>query len=121
MCSLMQAPLSQLKRKVFKAFLVMAILAKLNRNGTSSGYDVIKHFHTNFGISTSASTVYNLLSNLEKDELVASELQSNIKVYSLTKKGERQLNQVRENLNEIQDFIKALLNTENTTNQQNQT
>ena len=115
----MQA-LSKLEKKVFKAFLETAVLAKLNQTSTSSGYDVIKHFHTNFGISTSASTVYNLLSNLEQDELVASELRSNIKVYSLTKKGKRQLNQVRENLNEIQDFIKALLNTENITNQQNQ-
>lgn len=116
---LIKAPLVQLKKRIFKAFLEIAVLAKLSKSNKSSGYEVIKHFHTKFGISTSASTIYNILSKLEEDELVASELQSRIKVYSLTKKGERKLNQAKDNMNEIQDFIKTLLNTEITTNQQN--
>lgn len=109
---MIQAPLRQLKKKIFKAFLEMVVLAKLNDNSETSGYEIIKHCHTKFGISTSASTVYNILSKLEEEELVTSNLQSRIKVYSVTKKGERKLKQVVNNMNEIDAFIKTLLNIE---------
>ena len=115
---MIQAPLGQLKKNVFKAFLETVVLVKLKISSTSSGYEIIKYCHTKFGISTSAITIYGILSRLEEEGLVTAELQSRIKLYSLTKRGERELNQVRNSLNEIQDFIKTLLDVEDTTTKQ---
>ena len=80
------------------------------------GYQIITKIRKNFGVYFGPSTVYPLLSTLEKKGFVKSEWNMNAerprKIYSLTSNGQNMLNFTADSLNLICRKIAIQTNTE---------
>jgi DNA-binding PadR family transcriptional regulator len=86
----------------------MLILAEL-QNKSLSGYDIIGLVHKRFNVLVSSGTVYSLLYSLEREGLVASDLESRKRVYNLTDKGKQTLETVERANEEINDLVQTLI------------
>jgi DNA-binding PadR family transcriptional regulator len=86
----------------------MTILARLE-DKAMSGYEVTTVFMKKFGAATSTSTVYATLYAMERNGLVKGSYSKRSRVYKLTEKGKKTLEDARNNIQEIQAFIKNLL------------
>jgi DNA-binding PadR family transcriptional regulator len=94
----------QVSTKLMKGLLDLIILQFLN-NEPMHGYQIITKIRKNFGVYFGPSTIYPLLSNLEKKGYVGSEWNMNFdrprKVYKLTNNGQNMLNFTEDSLNLI--------------------
>jgi DNA-binding PadR family transcriptional regulator len=101
--------LKELHKRILKAFMDMAILAKMIEGNPVSGYDITAFFHRKFGTLVSSGTVYSVLYSMERDGLVEGVWNQRKRVYRLTEKGEKTIKNVLGSVGEIQSFIKILL------------
>jgi DNA-binding PadR family transcriptional regulator len=94
----------EVSTKLMKGLLDLIILQFLNTQ-PMHGYQVITKIRKNFGIYFGPSTIYPLLSTLEKKGFVKSEWNMNYerprKIYSLTCNGQNMLDFTEESLNLI--------------------
>lgn len=94
----------EVSAKLMKGLLDTIILQFLNAE-PMHGYQIITKIRKNYGVYFGPSTVYPLLSTLEKKEFVRSEWNMNYerprKIYSLTSKGQDILDFSEESLNLI--------------------
>ncbi len=94
----------EIQTKLTKGLLDMIILQFLDQE-PMHGYQLITKIRKNFGVYFGPSTVYPLLSNLEKKGYVTStwnmEYERPRKIYALTKDGETVLNFTEGSLNII--------------------
>lgn len=85
--------------------LLDLIILQFLKNEPMHGYQVITKIRKNFGVYFGPSTIYPLLSTLEKKGYIDSEWNMNYerprKVYRLTDNGQRMLNFTEESLNLI--------------------
>ena len=90
--------------KLMKGLLDLIILQFLNTE-PMHGYQVITKIRKNFGVYFGPSTIYPLMSTLEKKGYIDSHWNMNFerprKVYSLTKEGHNMLNYTEDSLNMI--------------------
>lgn len=100
--------LEKLHRRLIKSFMDILILAELE-NRPMSGYATIAFIHNKFGVLVSAGTVYSLLRSLERDEMIKAWIDKSKRIYTLTKKGKKTINAIRNANNEIQNILKDLL------------
>lgn len=98
---------NNVREKILKAFLDTAILARLE-DMSMNGYDLTAFFMKKFGATISTSTVYSTLYSMERNGLVIGRYSRRSRVYELTEKGKKTLEDSRNRLEGIQDFIKAL-------------
>ena len=78
--------LNKLKSRVIKSFLDIIILSRL-KNGSASGYDIIRHIINENGILLSSGTVYAVLYSLERKGYITGSWNSRKRVYSITLEG----------------------------------
>jgi PadR family transcriptional regulator PadR len=94
----------EVSTKLMKGLLDMIILQFLSTE-PMHGYQIITKIRKNFGVYFGPSTVYPLLSTLEKKGYVNSTWNMNFerprKIYSLTTNGQSMLNFTEESLNLI--------------------
>jgi PadR family transcriptional regulator, regulatory protein PadR len=94
----------QIQTKLTKGLLDIIILQIIN-DQPMHGYQVITRIRKNFGVYLGPSTVYPLLSTLEKDGYLKSEWNMHAerprKVFTLTKEGTAVLNFAQGSLNRI--------------------
>ena len=94
----------EVSTKLMKGLLDMIILQFLNTE-PMHGYQIITKIRKNFGVYFGPSTVYPLLSTLEKKGYVNStwnmDFERPRKIYSLTTNGQSMLNFTEESLNLI--------------------
>jgi DNA-binding PadR family transcriptional regulator len=105
----------EVSTKLTKGLLDLIILQFLNTQ-PMHGYEIITKIRKNFGVYFGPSTVYPLLSTLEKKGFVKSEWNMNAerprKVYSLTSNGQNMLDFTEDSLNLICRKIGTQTNTE---------
>lgn len=98
----MREPIKRLKKKVRKENLWLFILKLLTR-GKRYGSEIRKKVKERFGFWIGNVTAYKVLYLLEKDDYVTSEKEGRKKYYSITDKGEEQLEKAK-------NFLKEVLN-----------
>ncbi|MDG6221765.1 MAG: PadR family transcriptional regulator [Candidatus Bathyarchaeota archaeon] len=98
----------KLRRRTIKTFMDMLILGELQEKPLS-GYDIIGLIHKRFNVLVSSGTVYSLLYSLERDGLVAADLDSRKRVYTLTDKGKKTLETVGRAHGEINGLVQNLI------------
>lgn len=76
-----------------KTFLDLIVLAMLNET-PSHGYQIIADLHITFGVLLSPGTLYPLLYNLEKENLVKVKVMGRKKLYFLTLKGRNKVSHI---------------------------
>jgi PadR family transcriptional regulator PadR len=98
----------QIQTKLTKGLLDMIVLEFLNQQ-PMHGYQVITKIRKSFGVYFGPSTVYPLMSSLEKKGYIKSQwnmlTQRPRKVYTLTKDGETVLNFAEGSLNLIRKTL----------------
>jgi DNA-binding PadR family transcriptional regulator len=98
---------NNVREKILKAFLDTAILARLEAK-SMNGYDITTFFMKNFHATISTSTVYSTLYSMERNGLIEGTYYRRSRVYELTEKGKKTLEDSRNMLEGMQDFIKTL-------------
>jgi len=98
---------NNVREKILKTFLDTAILARLE-DKAMNGYDLTTFFMKKFGAAISTSTVYSTLYLMERNGLIKGRYNRRSRVYELTEKGKKTLEDSRNKLERIQVFIKAL-------------
>jgi len=86
----------------------MLVLAELQEKPLS-GYDIITLIHKKFNVLVSSGTVYSLLYSLERKGLVNAEMEQRKRVYTLTDKGEKTLENVGRANGEINGLVHNLI------------
>ncbi len=103
--------LKEMERNMIKSFLDTIILANLSNSDYWSGYDVIDFIHDKFGFLMSSGTVYSLLYSMERNGLIKSTSVRRKRVYTLTDKGRKTISVLLKSKEEIQRFMRNLINT----------
>ncbi|RLG49374.1 MAG: hypothetical protein DRO00_10050 [Thermoproteota archaeon] len=99
----------EMRERIVKGFLDIAIMAKLREGNPMSGYDVIAFVHEEFGILLSSGTVYSVLYSMERNGLVRGMWTKRKRVYKLTGRGEEIIKAVLNLIEEIQKTVKLLI------------
>jgi DNA-binding PadR family transcriptional regulator len=98
----------KLRRRTIKTFMDMLILGELQEKPLS-GYDIIGLIHKRFNVLVSSGTVYSLLYSLERDGLIAADVDSRKRVYNLTDQGKKTLETVGRANGEINGLVQNLI------------
>jgi DNA-binding PadR family transcriptional regulator len=78
----------ELKEEVLKSHLDIFILTSISNYGELSGYDLLLHFRSKFGINISVGTIYSRLYALDRKRLIDGKTKTSAaRKYALTKKG----------------------------------
>jgi len=104
-----QKTLNPFCERILKAFMDIAILAKMIKDSPLSGYDAILYFHSRFGFHVSPGSVYSSVYQMEREGLIESQRSSRKRVYTVTEKGREIVNEALNAMNEINSFFKMLL------------
>jgi DNA-binding PadR family transcriptional regulator len=99
--------LKDMHERTIKNFLDLIILKELRTNANISGYDIITVFEKRFHMHFSPGSVYSILRGMQQKGLLAIGLDHGRKVYSLTKLGEEEAENVQRNLDKILFIIKS--------------
>lgn len=99
---------NNIRERILKAFIDMAILARLD-DKTMNGYEITVLFLKSYGTAISTSTVYSTLYAMERNELIKGNYSKRSRIYELTEKGKKTLEDTRNTAEDIQAFIKTLL------------
>lgn len=100
--------LKELRVKMIKSFMEIFILAQL-RMKAMSGYDIIASIHKVFGIMVSPGTVYTRIYRMERDGLIEGNTDEKKRIYMLTEKGEKIIEDVLNAKKPILEFIDEFL------------
>ncbi len=104
----------EVSNKLMKGLLDLIILQFLSTQ-PMHGYQIITKIRKNYGVYFGPSTIYPLLSTLEKKDFVKSQWNMNSerprKMYNLTTNGQNMLNFTEESLNLICRKISSTANT----------
>lgn len=77
-----------IERRIISRFMDLLILSILDHDGSEiSGYDLIKYFHSKFGLLMSAGTVYSCMHAMEREDLLKGKYNGKKRVYTLTQHG----------------------------------
>lgn len=99
---------------MFKAFIKLNVLKELDEVSLS-GYDLMK-FLGQFGEKPSPGYIYPLLNDLETKGFISVKQDNRRKIYSLTKKGKKLLDELQKNrqdmLRKMTKFWKAIADRE---------
>ncbi len=99
---------------LLRGALRLLILALLE-DSIMQGYQIVKNVETLLGKRPSLSTVYTILSNLERDGLIKSLWKEETKRYTITERGRRILKDIRRRSKDrILRIILRILKVENT-------
>ena len=96
--------------RLLNCFLDKVILNQIEKQALS-GYDLITYIFKSYGILLSPGTVYATLYSLERDGLVRSSSRGRKKVFSLTERGKKTLEVVRNSI-DLKNFLMKLIHDE---------
>jgi DNA-binding PadR family transcriptional regulator len=94
--------------RFLKEFMDILIMVKM-RQGETSGYDILTHFHEKFDLLVSPGTVYSVLYAMERKGLIRARGDDRKRVYTLTTKGEATIKAIRESSEVLENFLTRLL------------
>jgi len=88
----------------FKGYLKLMIL-RILKDGAMNGYELMKTIAKKTGSKPSAGSIYPLLEELRKKRIVQVKSMKRKKIYTLTKTGKLQLNDVEKKKHELLDAV----------------
>ncbi|MEM3550402.1 MAG: PadR family transcriptional regulator [Candidatus Bathyarchaeia archaeon] len=95
-------PHTPFNEKITKGLIDIIVLQHLSLQ-PMHGYQIMAEIRQNYGVQMSPSIMYLLLNTLEKQKLIIGEWDINSehsrKIYKITGKGQKLLNQIKESLN----------------------
>jgi DNA-binding MarR family transcriptional regulator len=94
-----------LNQKTIKSFMDMIILNHLKNNPLVSGYEIMMYLHKKFDVLVSPGTIYSALYSLERHNLVEANNDQGKRTYRLTKKGEREIHSMKDNIDAVLSSI----------------
>lgn len=94
-----------IQKRFVRNFIDLLILLEISRSPFISGYDIIVTFQKRFNLFISPGTVYLTLYRLERDGLIRGEDRRRKRVYALTPKGEKFV----ENISALQENFNLIL------------
>ena len=103
-----------LETRIIKSFVDILILRYLKMNEESSGYEILKHLHSDFDVLFSPGTVYHAIYVLERKNLIRSDGDCNGCIYTLTEEGEKSLSDTVESSLQIQNLVSNILSRDQT-------
>jgi DNA-binding PadR family transcriptional regulator len=98
-----------LETRIVKIFTDIIILKYLKNNPLTSGYQILRHLHAQFGILFSPGTVYQEIYRLERKCLINGINEDNARTYCLTTKGEKTLLFAAKSSNQISGLVSSIL------------
>ncbi len=98
----------EVRVRVIRNFMDLFILDVL-KSREMSGYDFISLIHRRFDVLVSSGTVYTLLYSMERKGLIKGRSVDRKRVYTLTEKGKKSIQQVEKSNGAIQVVLKNLI------------
>lgn len=89
--------IAELDVRLIQDFIDILILKVLSKNGSATGYSLIRYFHQRYHIRVASGAVYSKLYWLERQGFLEAASDGRRRVYGLTKKGEEYLDTIRTN------------------------
>ena len=86
----------------------IVIMVKM-KEGETSGYDILTHFHEKFDLLVSPGTVYSVLYSMERNGLIKARGVDRKRLYTLTPKGEATIKAVNDSSEALESFLGRLL------------
>ncbi len=83
----MEKILKEMKKRIVKSFLDIAIIVILKENENLNGYEIIYQMRKKFGILISAGTMYSTLYALERQQFIKGLKHSRSRTYKLASEG----------------------------------
>ncbi len=100
--------ISEMRASLIKHFLNVVISTELRKSGSMSGYDIVRYIHETHDIPISPGTVYSLLYSLERRQIVTGTWSDGKRIYSLTQKGEKAINEILQSKEELLKLVELL-------------
>lgn len=94
-----------LQKRLVRNFIDLLILLEISRSPLISGYNIVVAFQRKFNLFISPGTIYLTLYKLERDGLIKGEDRKRKRVYTLTSKGKRFI----ENVSALQENVAFIL------------
>jgi len=101
--------LEKMYRRLVKSFMDVIVLAELKNGRPMSGYDIIGFIHDKFHILVSSGTVYSLLYSMEREGLIEGRWAKRKRVYTLTERGNREIEALLNANDRIRGLLTSLL------------
>jgi len=79
------------------------------KEGETSGYDILTHFHEKFDLLVSPGTVYSVLYSMERKGLIKAHDVDRKRLYTLTLKGEATIKAINDSSDALESFLGRLL------------
>lgn len=98
----------ELRERIVRNFLDIAVLAELKKGHLMSGYDVIGFLNDKFHLMMSSGTVYNTLYALEREGVIEGQPMGKRRVYKLTDKGEEMIDTILSSYEQIENVVASL-------------
>jgi DNA-binding PadR family transcriptional regulator len=98
----------ELRKRLVKSFMDVIILRELKTRGVLSGYDVIAYIHKKFDLLMSPGTAYSLLYSMQRRGLIKNTVEGCKKVYKITEKGQKMLNDILRCEEEIRQLVNSI-------------
>jgi DNA-binding PadR family transcriptional regulator len=104
-----------LETRVVKSFADIIILKFFKHHPQSSGYQVLRHMHNEFGMVFSPGTIYQEIYRLERKKCLEGATEGNGRIYTLTGKGEKALTYAAKYSKQVNRLIVDILSMPNST------
>jgi DNA-binding PadR family transcriptional regulator len=98
----------ELQKRIVRDFMDFLILKELENGHALSGYDVIAFVHKKFNLLVSPGTAYALLYSMERKGLIKGVMKGGRRVYRLSEKGQRMIENILKYGEEIQWLVKSI-------------
>lgn len=98
----------ELRERIVRDFLDIAVLAELKKGRPMSGYDVVGFLNEKFRLVMSSGTVYNTLYALERNSVIEGEQTGKKRVYKLTDKGKERINAILDSYEKIEKVMTSI-------------
>jgi DNA-binding PadR family transcriptional regulator len=99
----------EVRKRVLKACLAVAIMAQLSERNVLSATNIISLFKKRHKIQLSPGTLYPVLYALERDGKIRRLPNRRKRLYGLTSKGKETIRNIRGNVGELHKMISELL------------
>lgn len=98
----------ELQRRIARNFMDFLILKERENGHNLSGYDVIAFMHKKFDLLVSPGTAYALLYSMERKGLIKGVMEGKRRVYRLSEKGQKIIENILKHGEEIQWLVKSI-------------
>jgi DNA-binding PadR family transcriptional regulator len=98
-----------LRARTIKNFADMLILKYIKKHPLSSGYEILRYLYTTYSIVFSPGTIYHEIYRLERKNLIQSQGDENVRMYTITSDGDGALTAAVNASKQMQELVAEIL------------